>query len=88
MTRLAVAGGVGVITRNDVVYIAPLPRGPILVLEGTSRLIWSAALGGDREDVVARVAEAAGVETAEIRLEVENFMADLVGRGLIAPVSS
>jgi len=69
---------------HGIVYVAHLPGGPIVVLEGTAAAIWSEACGGERETIADRVAEAAGVVADEIRGDVDTFVASLVTRGLLA----
>ena len=76
-------GGVGLVEHEDVLYVATLPDGPIVVLDGISALIWDEACGGDRETIVDRVAAATNVTPEAIRADVEAFVADLVARGLL-----
>lgn len=85
MTRLTVPAGVGVVVVAEVVYAAPLPDGPIAVLEGVAAFIWHAALAGERDDVAAQVAAATGRDVAEVGAAVEGFLDDLVARGLLMP---
>ncbi|WP_400997748.1 PqqD family peptide modification chaperone [Agromyces sp. GXQ0307] len=84
MVRLRVADAVGVVEQDDVLYLAHLPGGPILVLDGPGALIWTEACAGPRETVVERVAEAAGAPTDLVRDDVERLVADLVARGVLA----
>lgn len=65
-----------------VVYVAHLPRGPISVLQGTAALIWLTAVDGTG-DVVADVADTHDLPAEEIREDVENFLDQLLGQGLI-----
>ena len=51
MSRLRVAENVGVDVVDDVVYVAPLPDGPIAVLDGIAAFIWEETLGTEREHV-------------------------------------
>ena len=76
-------GGVGLVEREDVLYVATLPDGPILVLDGISALIWDEACGGDRATIVNRVAAATNATPDAIRADVEAFVAELVARGLL-----
>ena len=70
------------------VYAALLPDGPPLVLAGPGALVWDAvAAGGCLEDVVARVAEAAGESVAAVRPGVESFVAGLVEAGVVVLVA-
>lgn len=68
---------------EDVIYIAHLPGGPITVLKGVAALIWSEACAGDRETVAFRVAEAIDPPTEGIDRDIDEFVAALVGRGLL-----
>jgi hypothetical protein len=72
-------------THDDgaVVYLAALPSGALLVLEGTSALIWQQALAADGTDLVARLADLVGMEPAAIRDDVETFIAELLNRRLL-----
>lgn len=85
MSRLRPAPGVGVIEVGDVVYAAPLPEGPIFVLDGGAAAIWTAACAGPRETVAERVASMTGAGVGEVTEYVESFMEDLLQRGLLMP---
>ena len=74
---------VGIVEHEDVLYVATLPDGPIVVLDGISALIWDEACAGDRETIVDRVAAATNAAPDAIRADVEAFVADLVARGLL-----
>ena len=74
---------VGIVEHEDVLYVATLPDGPIIVLDGISALIWDEACAGDRETIVDRVAAATDATTEAIRADVEAFVAELVARGLL-----
>ena len=68
-------------------YLAHLPSGPLLILEGSAALIWRAAVSPDWEsDLVERVADQTGVDPDEIREDVETFVVDLVAQGLLERV--
>ena len=69
---------------GDVVYIAVLPRGPITVLQGVAAAIWLAAQADPMEAAADRVAGATGVEVEEIRASVEQFVGELIARGLLS----
>lgn len=78
--------------RNPCVYVARLPSGPLLVLDGSAAVVWDAATcdGPDRglspENVVlATVADTAGVDIDDVRDDVLALLADLVRRGLLTP---
>jgi hypothetical protein len=71
---------------GDTVYIAPLPRGPITVLEGSAATIWLAAHAGPIEGAADRVAGAMGLEVEGIRATVDEFVGRLIAQGLLSRV--
>lgn len=75
--------GLGVIEGDTAVYLAPLPDGPIMVLDGLSGAIWLAACSGPGETIAERAAVDSGLPVEEIRDTVEAFVMELVGRGLL-----
>lgn len=85
MSRLRPAHGVGVVVvdEGEIVYAAALPDGPIVVLEEVAAFIWVEACDGDRESIADRVAEATGSHVHDVRADVDAFVDDLVGRGLL-----
>ena len=83
MTGYRPSDAVGIVEHEDVLYVATLPDGPIIVLDGISALIWDEACAGDRETIVDRVAAATDATTEAIRADVEAFVAELVARGLL-----
>ena len=67
-----------------VVYLAPLPDGPVQVLNGVGSLIWLEATSTDTAvDVVERVAALVDRPPDTIRADVDSFLADLVEAGLL-----
>jgi hypothetical protein len=68
---------------DGVVFLARLPDGPIIVLQGTAALIWAEACGPDVGGVVHRVAEQVGRDAADIEHVVDDFLDDLVEQGLL-----
>jgi hypothetical protein len=83
--RLRPADGVGVEVLGDAVYAAPLPDGPIMVLEGIAALIWREATAQPRESVADVVAATTGEDAASIRPSVDGFIDEMVSRGLLVP---
>ena len=71
---------------GDVVYLSVLPGGSLLVLRGTSALIWQQAIASGSADVVSDVALAAGLTADVVREDVESFVDLLVGRRLLEAV--
>ena len=74
---------VGIVEHEEVLYVATLPDGPIIVLDGIAGLIWDEACAGDRRTIVDRVAALTDAAPEAIRADVEAFVADLVARGLL-----
>jgi hypothetical protein len=64
------------------VFLMRLPDGPPVVLHGSAAWIWLLAADGE-PGVAADVAELVGRPPAEMADEVNHFLDDLVGRGLI-----
>lgn len=79
------APSVAVVEDDDVIYTAVLPDGPIVVLDGVAAAIWVEAREGSTESLVDRVAAMTDASAADIRDDVEAFVADLVRRGLLVP---
>ncbi|QIM21350.1 PqqD family protein [Phycicoccus sp. HDW14] len=70
---------------DDVVYAAPLPDGPPVVLDGPGAVVWRAVVpGGSLEDVVARVAAEVGASAEVVAADVATFVDQLVAGGLVA----
>lgn len=80
-----VADDVGYEVRGDVVYVARLPDGPLLVLDGPAALIWVEARSDAPGTLAQRVADASGASVADIEGDIEAFTADLVAAGLLRP---
>ena len=83
--RLRANDGVGVEVLGDTVYAAPLPDGPIMVLEGIAAVIWREATAQPRGSVAAVVAATTGEDAAFIRAYVDGFIDEMVLRGLLVP---
>ncbi|MFC9917119.1 PqqD family peptide modification chaperone [Agromyces binzhouensis] len=81
--RYVLAADVGLEATGDAIYLAPLPEGPILVLEGVAALIFTEATQGDREHLVDRVVDRVAGPAEEIASHVGAFLDDLVARGLL-----
>ena len=81
-------GDVGVTLVHDdlTVYLARLPDGPVMVLEGVAALIWVEATTAPAVGWCRRVAEAVGEPQERIVGDVEAFVTDLRERGLIEPM--
>lgn len=81
--RVSDDAGVTVGDDGQTVYVASLPAGPLVVLEGAAAVIWSEATGESAAGWVARVAGAVGQVEADIAADVESFVDDLCERGLL-----
>jgi hypothetical protein len=68
------------------VYVAHLPGGPLVVLEGAAAVIWVEATTGPATGWVARVAELVGPPEEVIAGDVTAFVADLSARQLLVPL--
>ncbi|MBC9821902.1 PqqD family protein [Terrabacter sp. MAHUQ-38] len=75
--------GVTVSDDGQTVYLAHLPAGPILVLEGAAAVIWDEGTTAPAEGWVERVAASVGEPSAAIWADVEAFVSDLRERRLI-----
>ncbi len=58
-------------------YVAALPDGPLVVLDGPAFAIWKVA-EGEEDTVVSRVAEVMAMSPETIRADVEQFIERLV----------
>lgn len=83
MMRMRAADAVGVIDDDTVMYVAPLPDGPILVLDEVSALAWRTACEFGPQAVAQAVADATGEDTETVAAPLAAFLDDLVGRGLL-----
>ncbi|MGW5242044.1 PqqD family protein [Monashia sp. NPDC004114] len=83
------AKGVGVVVPADGehVYLAQLPDGPLLVLDGVAATIWTEATTGPEQGWVGRVATAFDQTEDDIDADVRRFIADLEARGMVEPAT-
>ncbi|WP_438853476.1 PqqD family peptide modification chaperone [Agromyces sp. M3QZ16-3] len=81
--RYVLAADVGLEASDGAIYVAPLPDGPILVLEGVAALIFTEATRGGHDDLVDRVVRQVDGPSEEIASHVGAFLDDLVARGLL-----
>lgn len=66
----------------DVVFLMPLPDGAPQVLHGSAAWIWLLAVAGE-SDVASSIAVLVGLGVDEVAAGVENFLVELVDRGLL-----
>jgi hypothetical protein len=69
-------------------YVARVPEGPPLLLEGAAWAIWLAVAEGGRPggrlgDIVARASELSGSDPMDVADEVAGFLGSLVDTGLV-----
>ncbi|WP_353808037.1 PqqD family protein [Agromyces sp. SYSU T00194] len=87
MGMLTKSPGVGVDDDETTTYVAAIPWGPIVVLEGVAAIIWALAQGSARAEVPRLVAEVTGADLDEIREQVDTFLSELLQRGLLIEAS-
>ncbi|MEO7449297.1 MAG: PqqD family protein, partial [Humibacillus sp.] len=75
---------------DEVLYAACLPAGPIMILQGAGRVIWTEATSGSSKGWIERVAQVFEVDAVIIEADVGAFVDDLTRRGLLVaePVSA
>lgn len=84
MTVYRPAEGLGIVESDSAIYVAPLPNGPITVLEGFARVIWEAATSVESDALVAKVAESTESERpGDAEERIEAFVAQLVAAGML-----
>ncbi len=83
MSDLHRAPEVAVERVGETAYLAPLPDGPITVLEGAALVVWDAVSGGGVAEIVDRVAESTGEDAPVVRDDVEAFLRTLKAAGLV-----
>lgn len=88
VTHLQPAADIAVIQEAEVVYIARLPDGPILVLEGAAALIWNGACSGSRESLTDRLASGLGAPDEDVKQSVEDFVEHLLEQRLLIRVAA
>ena len=70
------------------VYVAPLPDGPISVLEAAAAVIWRAATSAVGAHWVEVAAAEMGGTGAEAGDDIRRFADELVARGLLLPTDT
>ncbi len=91
MTTYSIAGDIAWVSRQEldsgdlpVAYVAPLPHGPAVVLEGSACLVWLLVDdGGTLDDIARGAADLAGLEPAEVIGDVEALLTELVALGVV-----
>lgn len=80
--------GVTVSDDGSTVYVARLPGGPLVVLDGVAALIWVEATTAPATDWLFRVAELVDQPEGAITDDITAFVADLSARGLLVAMPS
>lgn len=89
MTYYRPAPHVGVIEHDDVVFVAHLPQGPVIRLDGPAAVIWRAACATDgpaSTTVAQRVEPLVDQPLQEIVEGVNTFVSGLIAQGLLEPL--
>lgn len=85
MSGLRVHPDAAWVETDGVVYAAPLPDGPPVVLDGPGAVVWRALVpGGSLGDVVDRVAAEVGASAEVVAADVVTFVDQLVDGRLVA----
>lgn len=85
-SSLRVAPQIAELWEGELLYLARLPTGPILVLDAVGGLIWEEATTRDDEGMVDRLADRLGVDSEFISSHVLAFIAELIDRGLLIEI--
>lgn len=72
---------------DGVWYVARVPAGPIHVLRDSAAIIWEEAVNQERAGLPGRVAGHVNCPVAEVRHDVEAFVAQLIEDGLLEVVN-
>jgi hypothetical protein len=91
MTSYAIADDVAWVSREDldggenpVAYVASLPHGPTLVLEGPACLVWLlVAEGGTLDDIARGAGAQTDLATDQVIDDVEILLNELVEAGVV-----
>jgi len=83
--------GVGVISATDddsgetIIYLAPLPDGPALVLRGSAAAIWTAVTDtpASSSEIATRVARQRRLPLELVCADVADFLETLADRGML-----
>jgi hypothetical protein len=75
--------GVTVSPDGSTVYLAHLPEGPLLVLDGVAALVWVEATTAPAAGWLERVAATVSRSAGDIAADVDTFVRDLRARRLL-----
>ncbi|UWF77901.1 MULTISPECIES: hypothetical protein [Microbacterium] len=76
MRRYRIARDVGVLDAGERVYVAGLPEGPVVILDGPAVTAWRAAVGSQPADAAAVVADAAEIQRYTAALAEAGFIVE------------
>jgi hypothetical protein len=77
------------VVQDDIAYLARLPRGPIVVLDGAAALIWTELVSApDLNALVDQVRARLSDVPDDLAALVGAFVADLIARGWVASDSA
>ncbi|MFC4139877.1 MULTISPECIES: PqqD family peptide modification chaperone [unclassified Microbacterium] len=77
------AADLGVLVSDGIVYVAPLPEGPIMVLTDAAAEVWLVADGAAPGSVAARLAARRGVTEAEAAPDADRYLRAFTDAGLL-----
>jgi nucleotide-binding universal stress UspA family protein len=83
MTAFRPGPHVAVEAAEGALFVARLPDGPIIVLEGIAALIWTESCQEDTGDLADRIAAQVDREASEIAEDVADFLSAMVRHGLL-----
>lgn len=88
MSPVRLPAHVGIVEQVEgedaVVYAAPLPDGPIVVLRDTALTIWQEAVRPTSQlELPERVARHYGLPVEQVQAAVDSCVADLLARGVL-----
>lgn len=91
MTTYRIADDVAWVSREDLdngaephAYIALLPHGPPLFLQGSACVVWlSIHEGGTVSEIAHRVSEVAEVAASDVLDDVQRLLTELVAAGVV-----
>lgn len=77
------------VIRGEAAYVARLPHGPIVVLDGTAGLIWAAIVSTDDDAALARRVRARLADAPDaLPAMLDSFVAELAAGGWLADAST
>lgn len=74
-----------VVEADEVLYVAKVPEGPILVLEDVSRVVWREALTESDEPIETRIAAMFEGDPSNIAASIRAFLDEMVAAGILHP---